>query len=457
MTVYRTLSVVAAAALALSACSTVSKVGSLNPFHGKKRHESTAARGVRIPVIAPGEELKVSDALKGQDFFLPPAAPQSEWPLPGGNLAQSVEHVDAAPNFEVAWRRSFGAPSSRKHHVTAPPIVEGGRIFVMDGAADVSAHDAASGGQIWRTNIMPKSKRDHEAWGGGLAYADGKIFVTSGFRQVVELDAATGRLLWRSMTEAPMHAAPTVADGRVFAEDVNDELFAFDATTGTQDWTYQALADPARIIAATSPAMENDTLVSSFASGELIALRTANGAELWNAALSHANRTNALSEIRDIPGRPVIYKSDVYAVSHSDMFAAVDIRTGQVRWTLPVSAITTPWPAGDVVYVIDDTGQVICASRDAGQVYWIRNLNAEPVTDGKKRRKKGKLTYWSTPILASGRLITVSSQGEALALNPKTGVVEKRLRLGADAMIGPVAVNGTLYVVSESAQLIAIR
>ena len=247
-----------------------------------------------------------------------------------------------------------------------------------------------------------------------------------------------------------MHAAPSVADGRVFAEDVNDEMFAFDATNGNQLWTYQALAETARILAASSPAVDNDTVVSSFASGEVIALRAANGAELWNASLSHANRTNALSEIRDIPGRPVIFKTDVYAVSHSDVFAAVDLRTGQVRWTLPVSAITTPWPAGDVVYVVSDTGQVICASRDAGQVYWIRDLNAD-------LKKKQKRAYWSTPILASNRLITVSSRGEAVAINPKTGVVERRLRLSADALLGPIAVNGVLYVVSDSAQLIAIR
>jgi outer membrane protein assembly factor BamB len=296
---------------------------------------------------------------------------------------------------------------------------------------------------------MPKSKRDHEAWGGGLAFADGKIIATSGFREVAALDAGSGRLMWRTATEAPMHAAPTVSGGRVFAEDVNDELFAFDEGSGAQLWTYQALAEPARIIAASSPAVENETLVSSFASGEVVALRAANGNELWNASLSRANRTNALSEIRDIPGRPVIYKSDVYAVSHSDVFAAVDLRTGQVRWTLPVSAITTPWPVGDVVYVIDDSGQVICVSRESGQVYWIHDLNA-----GAKKKQRG---FWSTPILASNRLITVSSKGEAVALNPKTGAVDRTLRLGADAMIGPIAVNGTVYVVSESAQLIAIR
>lgn len=444
----RPLGVLALAVLALSGCATISKVGSISPFHGRK-HASTASKGVRIPVIALNDQLKVADILKGQDFFLPPPAPQSEWPLPGGGLSQSVEHVDAAPNFAIAWKRPFGVPSSRHHHVTAPPIAEGGRIFLMDGAANVSAHDAATGAQIWRTNIMPKSKRDHEAWGGGLAFADGKIIATSGFREVVALDAGSGRLIWRTATEAPMHAAPTVSGGRVFAEDVNDELFSFDEGSGAQLWTYQALAEPARIIAASSPAVENETLVSSFASGEVVALRAANGNELWNASLSRANRTNALSEIRDIPGRPVIYKSDVYAVSHSDVFAAVDLRTGQVRWTLPVSAITTPWPAGDVVYVIDDSGQVICVSRESGQVYWIHDLNA-----GAKKKQRA---FWSTPILASNRLITVSSKGEAVALNPKTGAVDRTLRLGADAMIGPIAVNGTVYVVSESAQLIAIR
>ena len=449
MTTIRTLGVLAAAALTLGACSTVSKVGSLNPFHGKK-HASTASKGVRIPVIALNDQLKVADALKGQDFYLPPPAPQADWPLPGATPGNSVEHVEAGANFQEAWRRSFGEASSRRHHVTAPPVSSGGRIFLMDGAADVSAHDARTGAQIWRTNITPKSRRDHEAWGGGVAYADGKIYVSSGFREVGALDAADRQArCWRTATDAPMHAAPTAADGRVFAEDVNDELFAFDAATGNQDWTYQALSEPARILASTSPAVENETLVASFASGELVALRAANGAELWNASLSRANRTNALSEIRDIAGRPVLYKGDVYAVSHSDVFAAVDLRTGTARWTLPVSAITTPWPAGDVVYVIDQSGQVICASRDSGQVYWIRDLNA-----GLKKKQRA---YWSTPILASNRLITVSSKGEAVAIDPKTGAIQRRLKLGADALLGPIAVNGTLYVVTEAAQLIAIR
>ncbi|MEO8812426.1 MAG: PQQ-binding-like beta-propeller repeat protein [Caulobacteraceae bacterium] len=448
MRISRTLGVLAAAALALGACSTVSKIGELSPFHSKAK-ETAKARGTRIPVIALNDQLKVADALKGQDFQIPPPQPVAEWPLPGGTPAQSVEHVEAGEAFVIAWRRPIGAASSKKLHVTAPPVGAAGRIFVMDGGATVSAYDARTGARVWRTDVMPRSKRNHEAWGGGLAWGDGKLYVSSGYREVVQLDAATGALGWRTAVEAPIHAAPTVFGGRVFVVDVNDELLAFDAATGGVDWTYQALTEPARILEASSPAVDNQTVVASFASGELVAVRSENGNELWNASLSKASRTNALSEIRDIAGRPVIFQSDVFAVSHSDVFAAVDLRTGAPRWTLPVSAITTPWPAGDVVYVVDQAGQVLCASRESGQLYWIRDLN-----QGLKKKARA---IWSSPILASNRLITISDKGEAIALNPKTGATIGTLKVGGDTLIGPIAMGGMLYVVTETAQLVAIR
>jgi outer membrane protein assembly factor BamB len=444
----RVLTLALMLAVALAGCGTLSKVGSVNPFHGKHK-PSTASRGNRIPIIALNDQLTVSDALKGQDFQLPPPAPQADWPLAGGTPSNSVEHVEAAPDFTVAWRRSFGQKSSRRRHITSPPIAADGRIYLMDGGADVTAHDMRTGAQLWRTNVMPKSKRNREAWGGGIAYADGKLYVSSGFREVVQLDARTGAIGWRSPTEAPLHAAPTLSGGRVFVADVNDELLAFDAATGVQDWTYQALTEPARILAASSPAVDNETLVASFASGELVAVRAANGNELWNASLSKASRTNALSEIRDIAGRPVIYRTDVFAVSHSDVFAAVDLRTGTPRWTLPISATTTPWAAGDVVYVVDQAGEVVCVARDSGQVYWIHDLNA-----GLKKKRRA---IWSSPVLASNKLIVVSSKGEAVALNPKTGAVLRTLKLGSDALIGPIAVGGMVYVVTEAAELVAIR
>ena len=86
MTNIRTLGIMAVASLALASCSTINKV---NPFHSKAP-ASTAPKGVRIPVIALNDQLKVADALKGQDFYIPPAEPLDSWPLPGGTPSQSV-------------------------------------------------------------------------------------------------------------------------------------------------------------------------------------------------------------------------------------------------------------------------------------------------------------------------------------------------------------------------------
>jgi outer membrane protein assembly factor BamB len=363
----------------------------------------------------------------------------------------TIEHIDAAPAFVVAWKKGFGKGSDAKVHVTAPPILADGRIYVMDAEADVSALDAKTGSTIWKRQLRAVGKRDKVGFGGGVAFANGKIYVTSGYRFVAQLDAATGAVGWRQETASPIHGAPTVHGGRVFAISTDNELLTFDAATGALGWDYQALVEPARILSASSPAISGDVVVAAFASGELTALRTGNGNDLWNNALSRASRTNALSEIRDVAGRPVIYKGDVYAASHSGVFVSTDLRSGQARWSLPISSITTPWPAGDVVYIISRAGELICVARDTGQVYWIRDLNA-----GLKKNEK-KRPIFSGPVLASDKLIVSSSDGRVLALNPKTGETLKTLKIGAPSLIAPIAAGGMVYVVTDKAEVVAIR
>lgn len=441
------LALVLATSAGLSGCASVTK---FNPFKSKSSSNKVqASQGERVSIIAFDEKLHIADSLKGVDFYIPDPVARTDWPLPGATPEQSVEHLAAGGNLSIAWKHGIGKGSNRRLHLTAPPVSADGLIYVMDAEAGVSALKADNGNQVWHANLALHNRRDREAFGGGVAYADGKLFVTSGFRFVAALDAKTGATLWKTSVEAPLHAAPTVSGGRLFVVSTDNELLTFDAATGRQGWNYQALVEPARILEASSPAISGDTVVAGFASGELIALRTANGNDLWSEVLSRASRTNALSEIRDIPGRPVIYKGDVFAVSHSGVFAATDLRTGTARWSLPVSSIGTPLPVGDVVYVVSKPGEVICVSRETGQVYWIVDMN--------KDRKKKERAAWTGPVLASNHLIVVSSTGELVSLNPKSGAVEKTLKLGTPALLTPIAVNDTLYVVGDKGVLIAIR
>jgi len=180
MKMRQSLVLLAALSLAVGAagCNTVNKV---NPFHkSSSKNKVLASKGERIPLLAYNQTLEVSDALHGQEFFLPDPAPVEMWPQAGGLPGQWVDNLQAGANFQVAWRESFGEKSARGKHITAPPVGADGKIFVMDAQAGVFAFDAASGRKLWSVDMNPHSKRDKEAFGGGLAWSDGKLFVHSG-------------------------------------------------------------------------------------------------------------------------------------------------------------------------------------------------------------------------------------------------------------------------------------
>jgi outer membrane protein assembly factor BamB len=448
--------VAAAACASIGACASA---GKLNPFH-KDAPKIAAAKGERIPVLAYDTTVKPAEALQGVGYQLPEPQAVTAWPLPGGDASQSMDNVQAAPNFQIAWRRGVGAGSSRKREVTAPPVAVDGRIFTMDGAADVVATNAKTGAHAWRVNLAPKSKRDREAFGGGLAVSEGKLYVTSGYRFIAAVDPNTGKLLWRTMLNSPVHTAPTVSGGKVYAIDVDNQIMAFDINTGEQSWAYQAIVEPARILKASSPAIVGEQIVAPFSSGELVALSAANGTTLWDETLTRSTRTNALSEIRDIPGRPAIYRGDVYAASQSGVFAAVDLRNGNARWELPVASVNSPWPAGDVVFVVSKAGEVIAANRENGQVYWLADLNKNRTRkEGRFMRMGGHLIHpiWTGPLLAGDRLILVNDWGEAVALDAKSGEIKKTIRINDPSYITPIAYDGMIYVMTDKAELVAIR
>ena len=446
------LALIVAAGAGLSACGPLHAPGL--PFGGQTAAQKAAAakakvKGERIPVLSLNKPLEPSAALKGIGFSISPAQDNADWTMAGGNAVHAMEHVKGGAELKIAWRRRIGVGDTVDGHITAQPVVADGVIYTLDGHAKITAMNAQTGVVLWSVNLAPRKVGANDAFGGGLAVDASSLYVTSGYRFAAALDIKTGAVKWKTSTSTPLHGAPNLSGGKLYVVDTLDQLHAIEAATGAEAWTYQALEEPARMQVASSPAVENDIVVAPFASGELTAVRAANGNDAWSFVLSLTNRNNALSEIRDIAGLPVIYRGDVVAGSHSGVFAAVDMRTGQPRWSQPITTVSTPWVSGDVIYITDQAGQVICLSRDAGQAYWIQGLN-------KGLRKKFR-SVWSGPLLASDRLLLVSSRGELRALDPHTGDKTASLRLGPPAFISPIAAGGLVYVLADDGELIAIR
>jgi outer membrane protein assembly factor BamB len=443
-----------AAATALSACSTVSRVGdAMWPFDGGSSDApASAPDDGRVSILAFEQQLTPDPSLASRTIAVPPAATVTEWSQPGGTADNSPPQSTGMATLERAWRADLGEGSNDRGRIAAPPVIADGNLYFLDADHRLHAIRARDGERIWTETLRERGSRDRVARGGGVAAAGGRVFVTTGFGFVVALDGQSGDEVWRAEAGAPLQSAPTVSGGRVYAITNDSELMAIDVNTGEVTWTYQAIAEPARILSAPSAAVDGETIVAPFASGEVVALLAGNGRRLWSDSLSRAGRLTSLSAINDIAGRPVLDNGVVFAASHSGVLAAIDLRTGQRGWARSFASTQTPWISGDVLYAVSIDGELVAFDRETGNVYWVQQLRRFEDEEDRKGR-----VAWVGPIMVGGRLVLANSVGDVIAVSPQSGETVASVDVGQPVFIPPIAANDQIYIVTDEARLVVLR
>jgi outer membrane protein assembly factor BamB len=350
-----------------------------------------------------------------------------------------------------AWETGIGEGASRRTRVLSQPVIARGRVFAMDGAVQVSALDAGTGSRIWQVDLKPEEMRG-SAFGGGPAFWNDRLYVSTGYAQVLALDPADGKVIWRQNVTAPVHSAPTVADGRVFAVTVENELNALSTDDGRKLWSHNGIPEPAGLLGGASPAVEGEVVIPAYTSGEIFALRVENGRAVWSDSLASTRSVNAISGLADIRGRPVIDHGRVFAVSHSGRMAAIDLRSGERVWEQDIASSHSPWVAGEFVFVLASDNTLVCLTRKEGKIRWVHQLRRY-----EDEKAKSDPIRWAGPVLGGNRLIALSSLGELVSVSPDGGQRVGGQALSGSAFLGPVIAENTLYLLTDDANLSAYR
>ncbi|HXJ02738.1 MAG TPA: PQQ-binding-like beta-propeller repeat protein, partial [Micropepsaceae bacterium] len=182
------------------------------------------------------------------------------------------------------------------------------------------------------------------------------------------------------------------------------------------------------------------------------ALRAQNGTPAWTDTLTRSGNTTSLTIINDIAGRPVIDRNMVFAISHSGTLAAINFRSGSRAWTRNIAGIQTPLVAGEYIFIVSTEGQVVCMNRGDGRVRWTASL---PVFEDPKGKRDP--IVWTGPLLVSNFLVLVASNGKAMLLSPFTGQTLGETAIPDGTFIPPVVAGGMMYVLTNEAQLVALR
>ena len=342
--------------------------------------------------------------------------------------------------------------------------------------ADVTLHavDPVTGNDIWKTTYSGISQ-------GQPLIADGLVVVTvdpAGASltpnggtpvpaapedmtrgHVVAFDAATGLERWRSVVGLVGYQSPAYAEGLVFVSDRDGNTHGLDSQTGAVRWSapnvppsgFDYLYGPFEPITSSVAVADGMVVVSSY-SGFTYAFTRDTGAAAWSWPAEVGNGVNDYgSGFQSRTISPVISGETVFLTGNRNngqtVFAAVDLRTGQERWTRDVASSEPITLA-----VVDDIAVTVVGDYNA------RVLQAVDVATG-------MTILWEVPIdnlvrtfptIADGIVYHGGPDGTVRAIDLATGTVLWQVRAGGAIATSVYAVGGAVFFASQDDWLYAV-
>ncbi|EYD77046.1 Outer membrane protein YfgL, lipoprotein component of the protein assembly complex [Rubellimicrobium mesophilum DSM 19309] len=404
--------------------------------------------GTRYPLRA-GTFSNPEPVAAPRGIALPAPVANADWTHRGGGPDHDPGHVALPGALALAFAVPIGEGDSRGARITAEPVVAGGRIFTLDARATVSAF--STGGQLlWRRPVLPPDAAVTDASGGGLSTDGSVVYVSTGYGRLTALSAATGEPIWTQDLEAPGSSSPTILGDTVLIVGRDSRAWALDAAMGRVRWEVEGLPSTATWAGGAGVAARGDIVVLPHPSGEVRGVFPQGGLVRWTTVVAGNRQGSAAAyAATDIGGDPVLDGSTVYVGTFSGRTAALDIENGDTLWSIPEGTQSPVAPAADSIFLVNDLGELLRVEAATGGVIWrVRLPQAE--------HKRGVTAFYG-PVLAGGRLIVASSDGQLLQFDPTAGVVLGAVALASGAASAPVVAGSTLYIVTEDGRLNAFR
>ncbi len=273
----------------------------------------------------------------------------------------------------------------------------------------------------------------------GSPVVDGpRILVGCGDGQLYALSADDGSLLWSYASGEELGSAPTVSNGMVFVLSNSDTLFALEAETGKWAWRYrrESSGHEFAIRSVSSPLLAGDLAVAGFSDGSVVALRSKDGAVVWQHVTSGSN------ELQDSDGSPQSDRQRVFVANYKDGLTALALQDGHILWQRALA-----------------TASQLRLSRGTLFASAVGKLAAFNAYDGTPLWEKGTGSLTATGMLTFPGLLVVSIDGPMVFLDTRTGrLLGKAFEPGKSGITSAPGLHGRdLYVLSNNGWLYAMH
>jgi outer membrane protein assembly factor BamB len=246
---------------------------------------------------------------------------------------------------------------------------------------------------------------------------------------------------WAFRARKLLEFPPVIAYGKLYIANNAGRVFAIEARTGHEKWSYNS-----RRCAAASPAVANGIVYVVFLNrppcnaqgsnldGQIVALHARGGRVQWR-------RTIGPSETSPLVSNGLVYVGDwrgkVYAFS---------VRTGRVRWTFATGGKVKGGVAlsGNRLYVGSYDGHVYALNARTGRQIWRASAQARLGPTG---------TFYATPAVAYGRVYIGSTDHKVYSYGATTGKLRWSHTTGSYVYSSPAVWRLRVYIGSHDGHL----
>jgi outer membrane protein assembly factor BamB len=224
----------------------------------------------------------------------------------------------------VQWRREVAT--------TIAPSV-GDRLVFVGADRHVEALSADRGLTRWRTPLPGRLLT--------VTWDNGWLLCSNDAGDLAALRASDGELLWRAALGSALVLPPAAGLDRVYLALEGGHLLSLDLTSGTRSWTRTIEGRITGIKAV------DGQLIVGTTGNAVVSLDLASGRQRWRWRVGG-----------DVVGPAASDERQVYFVARDNILRAVDLRSGNLRWTTDLSARPVGGPqvlAGRVVVPLSTT------------------------------------------------------------------------------------------------------
>jgi outer membrane protein assembly factor BamB len=327
-------------------------------------------RGFSSPVIA-GDRIFVTTAVPAAEIAGP------EGGRAGGGAGRSVEHrfvvmaIDRQTG-KTHWERTAvtAVPHEGYHRVygsfaSNSPVTDGTRVYAFFGSRGLFAFDI-HGKEIWKKDFnVQMNMRLQFGEGSAVVLSDGRLFTLFDHEKGSFLsahDAASGKELWRATREEKSNwSTPLVlehAGRKQIVVSASEKVHSYDAETGKPIWEASGLG----MNTIPQPVQNGDMVIvmSGYRNPNLLAIKLGRTGDLTGTDAIAWTTARGLSYTPS----PLLHENKLYVLTDTAQLSCFDATTGQphyqqMRFDKPYNIKASPVGANGKLYVSTEEGDVV--------------------------------------------------------------------------------------------------